>query len=239
MRLLESVRDRLDPAEYARQKRAWDIAVKATRATRAFIRCAAAYFDDMDAGEAKPRKLADAVTRAEAEISAMMNNPTAGVEGLNIRHSAAVGQDLDRVYFIPLRWLCREFLNEYAAESGVRAELKARTDVVDFVIPGGIYDDNRVDRPMHGAYPEIVDGKPVRWIGNSIFPNGTVRLELKDEPDARVEVRLSLKGAPDYTITETVVDGLRQITIGKKGARHPAVVSVALVRGRKPGGCLK
>ncbi len=42
LRLLESAEDRLGPAEYARQRRAWDIAAKATRATRAFIRCAVA-----------------------------------------------------------------------------------------------------------------------------------------------------------------------------------------------------
>ncbi|MBR4257657.1 MAG: hypothetical protein IKQ17_01355, partial [Kiritimatiellae bacterium] len=168
LELLETLKGRLDPQEYARQERAWKIAVKATRATRAFIRCGAAYFDDMDSGLDVPRKLTAAAANADAEISAMMTNPDSGIDGLNVRHSEAVGQDLDRVYFIPLRWLCHEFLNEYAAEAKVRARLKARRDVIDFVVPGGIYDDNRIDRQMHGAYPELVDGEPVRWVGNSI-----------------------------------------------------------------------
>lgn len=160
----------------------------------------------------------------------MMSDPFAGIDGLNTRHSEAVGQNLDRVYFIPLRWLCREFLNEYAAEAKVRSELKSRSDVLDFVVPGGIYDDNRVDRQMHGAYPELVDGQPVRWVGNSIFPNGTVRVEFKDVPGARVEVILSPKGAQDYALTETVENEVRSVEIAKDGVRNPAVVAVALVR---------
>ena len=231
LRLLESVRDRLGPVEYTRQKRAWDIAAKATRATRAFIRCAVAYFDDMDAGEAIPRRLSVVVAEADKEITSMMSDPSAGADGLNTRHSEAVGQNLDRVYFIPLRWLCREFLNEYAAEAKVRSELKARKEVVDFVVPGGIYDDNRVDRQMHGAYPELVDGVPVRWVGNSIFPNGTIRVEFKDVPGARVDVVLSPSGAQDCAMTETVANGVRSVTIGKKGTRTIAVVAVALVFG--------
>ena len=228
-RILEGVRSRLDPAEYARQKRAWDIASKATRATRAFIRCSAAYFDDMDRGRSGPVELAKAVAAADSEISAMMRDPEADVKGLNVRHSEAVGQDLDRVYFIPLRWLCREFLNEYSAEAAVRAEMKSRADVVDFVVPGGIYDDNRIDRQMHGAYPELVDGRPVRWAGNSIFPNGTIHVEFKDVPGARVEVLLSPRGSQDFAIEESAENGLRHVTIGKKGARSPAVVAIALV----------
>ena len=228
LKILDGVRDRLDAAEYSRQRRAWDVAAKATRTTRAFLRCAAAYFDDMDAGEARPKGLAAEVERADAEITAMMANLKSGVAGLDTHNSEAVGQDLDRVYFVPLRWLCREFLNEYAAEAKVCAELKARRDVIDFVVPGGIYDDNRVDRPMHGSYQEILDGRPVRWAGNSIFPNGTIRVAFKDVPGARVEVALSPKGARDYALTEEVVNGVRHVTIGKKGAAYPAVVSVSL-----------
>ena len=194
-----------------------------------FIRCGAAYVDDMDVGSPEPRRLAAAVAAADAEISSMMSNPGAGAEGLNIQHSEAVGQNLDRAYFIPLRWLCREYLNEYAAESRVRARLKARRDVADFVVPGGIYDDNRVDRPMHGAYAKLVDGVPVRRVGNAIFPNGTIVVEFRDVPGAWVEVELSPDGAQTYALGESVADGVRRVVIGKKGVEYPAVVSVALV----------
>ena len=199
-RILEGVRGLLDDAEYERQRRTWNAAVEATRATRAFMRCAVAYFDDMDERRGGPQRLAQEVAAADKEVSGAF------------------------------RWLCREFLNEYAAEAKVRARLTARRDVVDFVVPGGIYDDNRVDRQMHGAYAELVDGEPVRWVGNSIFPNGTMRVEFKDVPGAHVEVALSPKGAQHYALEEYVADGIRHVTIGKNGRLHPAVVSIALVK---------
>ena len=248
LRLLESVKNRLGPAEYARQKRAWDIATKATRATRAFIRCAVAYFDDMDAGEPLPRRLAAAVAAADKEITSMMSDPSAGVEGLNTRHSEAVGQNLDRAYFIPLRWLCREFLNEYAAEAKVRTKLKARKDVVDFVVLGGIYDDNRIDRQMHGCYAELKDGVPVRWVGNSIFPNGTLAVEFDVNPGDVLEIALAPQGAQVVMLSigggewrrvaaagnvarvPLRTTGKVRMEIGKDGSVFPGVVSVALVR---------
>ena len=56
----------------------------------------------MDMCNEEPAKLADAVKAADAEIFAMMANPSAGAEGFNAMHSEAVGANLDRVYFIPL-----------------------------------------------------------------------------------------------------------------------------------------
>ena len=246
---IEGLKGRLSPEEFQRQHRAWSCACKATVATREFFRCACAYFDDMEMGRRDPVTLKDCQS-AERCISAMMNNPAAGVEGLNVKHSEAVGADLDRVYFIPLRWLCREFLNEYAAERRVRAELEARNEVVDFVVPGGIYDDGRVDRPMHGSYPEIVEGKPVRWVGNSIFPNGTIIVEFDVREGDVVELALASGGsdairiaengglARSFKATEGVVRNLlasrgkTRVEIAKDGKGHPGVVSIALVRGK-------
>ena len=81
---------------------------------------------------------------------------------------------------------------------------------------------------MHGAYPELVDGVPVRWVGNSIFPNGTIRVEFKDVPDARVEVILLPKGVQGYAMEEFISNGVRSVTIAKKGSLSPAVVAIAL-----------
>ena len=247
---IEGLKGRLSSEEFRWQHRAWSCACKATVATREFFRCACAYFDDMEMGRRDPTTLKACQAEAERCISAMMNNPAAGVEGLNVKHSEAVGADLDRVYFIPLRWLCREFLNEYAAERRIRAELEARNEVVDFVVPGGIYDDGRVDRPMHGSYPEIVEGKPVRWVGNAIFPNGTLIVEFDVREGDAVEValasggsdaiRLSENGGParSFKATEGVVRhllesrGKTRVEIAKAGKGHPGVVSIALVRGK-------
>jgi len=174
--------------------------------------------------------------------------PIRGVEGLNTRHSEAVGQNLDRAYFIPLRWLCREFLNEYAAEAKVRTKLKARKDVVDFVVLGGIYDDNRIDRQMHGCYAELKDGVPVRWVGNSIFPNGTLAVEFDVNPGDVLEIALAPQGAQVVMLSigggewrrvaaagnvarvPLRTTGKVRMEIGKDGSVFPGVVSVALVR---------
>ena len=46
--------------------------------------------------------------------------------------------------------------------------------------------------------------------------------------DVRTPVVLRL--APgDYTLTESVKDGFRTVTVGKKGRGYPAVLSIALV----------
>lgn len=248
--VVEGLKGRLSPEEFRRQHRAWSCACKATVATREFFGCAAAYFDDMEKGRRDPVTLKARQVEAEERISAMMGNPAAGAEGMNVKHSEAVGADLDRVYFIPLRWLCREFLNEYAAERRVRAELEARNEVVDFVVPGGIFDDGRVDRPMHGSYPELVDGKPVRWIGNSIFPNGTIIVEFDVREGDALEVALASGGSDAIRLLENggparslkATDGVircalesrgrTRIEIAKDGKGHPGVVLAALVRGQ-------
>ncbi|MBQ2631484.1 MAG: right-handed parallel beta-helix repeat-containing protein [Kiritimatiellae bacterium] len=245
---VEGLKGRLDGAEYERQHRAWSTAVKAARATRAFARCAAAYFEDMDMCNDEPAELADAVKAADVEISAMMANPAAGTEGFNVKHSEAVGANLDRVYFIPLRWLCREFLNEYRAERKVRRALEGRGDVADFVVAGGIYDDNRCDRQMHGAYTELKDGVPVRWVGNAIFPNGTLAVEFDAKKGDTVEIALAPQGAQEVSLsagggewrrlaaeggvarTQLGTEGKVRVEIGKSGAAFPGVVSVALLR---------
>ena len=245
---IEGLKARLDGAEYERQRRAWSTAVKAARATRAFARCAAAYFEDMDMCNDEPLELAAAVKAADKEISAMMANPAAGIEGFNMKHSEAVGSNLDRVYFIPLRWLSRELLNEYRAERKVRRALEARGDVADFVVAGGVYDDNRCDRQMHGCYPELKDGVPVRRVGNSIFPNGTLAVEFEAKSGDSLEIALAKDGAQSVSLAvgggawrrfdakggvvraPAGAEGRIRVEIGKSGAAFPGVVSVALVR---------
>ena len=83
---------------------------------------------------------------------------------------------------------------------------------------------------VHGAHAEIVDGSPVRWVGNTVFPNGTITVMLKDAPGARLEVALAPSGSQDCTCTETVEKGFRKVVIAKKGAAYPGVVHIALAR---------
>ena len=228
---LEALKGRLDPSEYARHRRAWSIATKATRTIRAFTRCGVAYFEDMAEGRDDPKRLVAAIAGADREIRPLMTVKTLDLSGFDFSHARATGENLDRVYFVPFLWLSHEFLNEYRAERAMRKAMDARSDVVDYVVAGGIYDDNRVERAMHASYQGIrPDGKVVRFVGNPVFPNGTIAVEFRDVPGATVEVDVEPADAAFYTKTESVTNGIRRVTIAKKGQRYPAVRTIALTR---------
>ena len=106
----------------------------------------------------------------------------------------------------------------------------SRPDVIDFVVPGGIYDDVRVRRVMHSSYQTIDGGVPVRFVGNAVFPNGTIAVEFSDVADAKVEVDADPKYAKGFAVVERSANGVRSVTIAKKGASYPGIRSIALVK---------
>ena len=231
--LLESVKDRLDPDEYARQQAAWTRAAGATVATRALFRCLSAYFDDMEANVSAPRRLAAAVQAADREITARMKNPAADPHAIGFKNVRRRGKDLDLVYYAPLRWLCRATLDEFAAERAVRAGLLARREVKDFVVPGGLFDDNRIGRAMHASYSELRNGRPVRHVGNTIFPNGTVTVEFDAPAGATLEI--GLDAASIDVLTVRVNGGAARTVRAEKGVARVPVgatgkVSVTLAK---------
>ena len=223
--LLESVKDRLDPAECARHHAAWTRAAGATVAIRALFRCLAAYFDDMDANEPAPKRLATAVASADREITARMKDPTADPNAVGFRNVRRHGRNMDLIYYAPLRWLCRATLDEFAAERAVRAPLLARDDVKDFVVPGGLYDDNRTGRAMHASYSELREGFPVRYVGNTIFPNGTVTVEFVAAPGDALEIGLDPSSVDALTVrvnggaarTVRAEKGIARLPLGASG----------------------
>ena len=227
---IESLKDRLDPREYARQHRAWSIAAKAVPAMRAFWDCVAAYFDDMEAKDPAAPRLAAAIDAAEKTILPRMKSARIDLSEFNLDACRARGEDLDKVYFATFLWLSRELRNEYRAEYAARARLEARPEVIDFVVPGGIYDDVRVRRVMHSSYQTIDGGVPVRFVGNAAFPNGTISVEFKDVAGAKVEVDADPRYAMDFSVEENVDGDMRVVTIAKKGASYPGIRSIALVR---------
>ena len=227
---VERMKDCLPQDEYERQHRAFDTAVKAAKSLQAYTRCVVAYFRDMAAGRDEPVSLKAESADAVRLIESMMDN-VGDDYGSDLKsYFATAGRNLDRVYFVGLRFYCRELLREYALERSMRRKLEARKDVLDFVVPGGIYDDNRTIRTMHGAHAATRDGRVVRTVGNPIFPNGTITVKFRDVPGAKVEVALDPEGAQAYTMTESVSGGIRTVVIGKKGAGYPDVMHIALVR---------
>lgn len=230
---IQSLRGRLPEDEYDRQHRAFSAAVKAAKALQAFAKCCVAYFEDMAARQDDPARLRRESESAVGLIEGLMSNPNDDFTG-RTEYFSVVGDNLDRVYFAGLKYYCRELLDEYACERSVRRRYEARADVADFVTVGGIYDDNRTIRTMHGAYTKTLPGRVVRQAGNPVFPNGTISVRFRDIPGAKVEVELDPSGAQEYELHEEVADGMRTATIGKRGRGYPALLAVALVR-PKPG----
>ncbi|MBQ2631842.1 MAG: hypothetical protein IJG13_19365 [Kiritimatiellae bacterium] len=231
---VESLRDRLPPAEYERLHRAWSTAVKAGKSLQAYTKCVVAYFEDMAAGRDDPVALKAAAAEGVAEIESMMTNVNDDYTGKG-SHFNVCGGNLDRVYFVGLRFFCRVLLDEYRAERAMRRELEARGDVRDFVVVGGIYDDGRVERnSMHAAHAELRDGRVVRIAGNHVFPNGTITVKFRDVPGARVEV--SADDGAGFECMESVENGIRTVKVGRKGDGFPAIRYIALVSGARPSG---
>lgn len=230
LQTVEKLKGRMSGEEYRRQHRAFSIAVKAARALEAYTKCVVAYFKDMADSLDEPRRLAAESAAAVKTIESMMNNVAEDGRGKNTYFMLDAGDNVDRIYLAGLRFFCRELLREYSLERAQRRALE-RPDVYDFVIPGGIYDDNRVCRTMHGAYAVTTPTHVVRSAGNPIFPNGTITVELKAPADAEIVVELDRAlGAGECRLDKTWAGGKWKVVIGKRGREYPAVMSVAAVK---------
>ena len=222
---IERLKPLLAADEYERQHRAFSNAVKGGKALRAYTRCVVAYFEDMAASKDVPDSLNAASEAAVKEIESLMSNVNDNFTGKG-SHFNVVGGNLDRVYFVGLRFFCRELVREYGIERAMRRKLEKAT-AYDFVIAGGIYDDNRVIRTMHGAYSETKDDRVVRYAGNPVFPNGTITVKLNAPQNAKVEVDLDPDGAQTCRIDKSWKDGVWTVTVGKKGVNYPGVLSIS------------
>ena len=234
----------LSEREYAKAERVWRILNVACRAIGAFTEALCAYFDDLEDAEPHPKKLQTSVRRAEEIINAMLADPSESLPTMASCCDGAPlpGDDLDRVYLKGLRTLCREMLPQYEAEQKLRAELAAGS--VDLVLPGSLGDQYRVFRYMHASHSELRDGVPVRYAGNSVFPNGFFEVELACVPGGTIRIWLLKDGLREIRVTVNGVrrkvavpeDGIVALTapservtlrLEKSGAQYPAVFAIS------------
>ena len=159
---------------------------------------------------------------------------------------ALPGDDLDRVYLKGLRFLCRGTTERFRAEQTLRRQLK--TDhTVDLVLPGSIGDQYRVFRYMHASHSILASGRPVRYAGNPVFPNGFIEIELQCDPGGTIEISFLPDSASECRITRNgktekygiPADGLLRFTaaaeqetlrIEKSGTEYPAVTVIRSLR---------
>ena len=204
---LQKLKGRLSDEEFRKAERVWQILLVAVKAIKAFVDVLASYFDDLDADRETPTELLGAISDAEKIIIPMMKNQASqGWAGDCCDGASLPGDDLDRVYLQGLLFMSRDALNYYHAEFKLRREL--RNSSIDSVIAGGFGDHYRIFRYMHASHAEIKAGVPVRYAGNSVFPNGFIEVELNTKNASAIEIKLLPGEADEAKIT---VDGASSI----------------------------
>lgn len=234
----------LSDFEYARTERVWRILNIACKAISAFTEALCCYWDDLENGEEHPRKLKESVCKAEETINALLTDTSESLPTMASCCDGAPlpGDDLDRVYLKGLRVLCREMLPQYEAEQKLRSAL-TDDNTTDLVLPGSFGDQYRIFRYMHASHSELKNGIPVRYAGNTVFPNGFFETELKCIPNGKIciylmndnvrECKITLNGKMQkVSVPENGVIVLNAPTdtvtlrIEKSGVIYPAVSAI-------------
>ena len=165
---LETLKPQLTEFDYERLLSVWTNARSEAEAIGEYTKVICAYFDSMEAGDAEGTALKTAL----AHLYDVIGN---------------------RRTLRPVRELADLFGEEYPMEFKARKVLKEDTSMIDFVLPGGSIDQVRLEQYMHGAYPEIRDNRLGLKIGNGVFPNAYLEIEMKGS-DVPVELRIAGDG---------------------------------------------
>jgi hypothetical protein len=259
---VEQLRDRLSISEYRLAQSKWENATIVARAIRAWCRAVAGYFDDMEQARSDSPTLAAAVSAAQIELATFASlrreadsNGPASVQPAHEYGGAEPSEDsVAEAYIIPIWRHIAALPSEFRAEFRERAQWRSRPGAVDFVVPGGLVDDIRVNRYMHASHARLLEERPVRFVGNRVFPNGfiDVRLALPKRESARLVVTAHAGAARQLCVVvngkahvarlsavgEFSCDLLRQvgaaspavhIRIQKQGAEYPAVHGIGVI----------
>ena len=169
----------LAPDDY--RLRLWRNATVITRCVREMVRCIAAYFDSLEEKDPDGIKLKNQVAASLSEFDRLAGHKVEilqreFINGLEHRlHEYR--RPIEEICIEPLAAICQALPQEYTAE--IAARKMFLKDHIDGVIPGGLYDDHRIYRYMHGSHSVVQHGLPGRWAGNRVFPNGFFEVQLK------------------------------------------------------------
>lgn len=169
--------------------------------------------------------------------------PIAGVASIGTVPLAGVcpGGSYETLMLTPLKALVDAVRREAVAEHSLRQACRQRfPGALDTILPGGIRDDGRCCRSaMHASHAWLHEsGVPVRQIGNPVFPNGWVEMELK-AGEGTAPSALHIMGIPasdGIRLSATGSDQVVVLCFGQDGWAHgrlPATwVDTLTLRGR-------
>lgn len=176
--LLEEISSRLSDSDRTRLEEGWKVSLSEARSLSELCKVICAYFDDME------KRSPDAVSLSAAFASLRRNLD---------------GETLLR----PVQGLAERFVEEYPLELALRKQLDGRTS--DYVLPGCVSDQNRVEHYMLGSFCHIEGSRPVAVVGNTVYPDCYLALGLKPSPEP---VSIEIEGYGKCLVT---VNGERHL----------------------------
>ncbi|MFA6815724.1 MAG: hypothetical protein WCS73_05465 [Lentisphaeria bacterium] len=192
---------KLNPEEAEKLLRVWEILNIVAPAIASFVECLIGYFDDLQKEAEVPKNLLRAQNAAEKTILSMLHYAPKKTAAIKSCYDAlTLGDDIDQVYLKPLLFLCQELTNQYSAEHTLRTQLLT-SKTTDLVLPGSFGDQYRVFRYMHASHSLLKNNIPVRYVGNHVFPNGFIQLEMSCMPDDEIEIGVLHNSAKNIKIT--------------------------------------
>lgn len=216
LRILGEVKDSLTAEDYRRLSEGWTVSKAEAESIGELCKVLCAYFGDMEQRRDVPAALNEARAAMDSHLS---------------------GKWLLR----PLPGMADRIVEEYPMELALRKKLDASSR--DYVLPGCISDQGRVEHYMLGSFCRVEDGRPVATVGNAVFPNCYLAMSLKgsEKPSCIVvrgkgeclvsvngdEFRIVIDG--DQGIVPVPAAGEYEVVLRKAPAGdYPDVVSVSL-----------
>ena len=182
LKRVEKLAGRIPEQEYERLKSAWSYACDEALSIGEFCKVLCAYFDSFEERDAKGSKLKSALASMYETLG-------------------------DRQYMRPIRELCALAAEEFDADLSWHLE---GDKAIDAVFPGTISDQGRVEHYMHACKYPTTPEAPEAVVGNIVFPNGYVKMEMKGV-GAPAELFLEGIGKAVATVNgeeaEVVLDG--------------------------------
>ena len=242
--MAEKLAPRLDAAAGARLLRLWRNGVMAAESLLCLIENTVDYVEFMqelrtpEAFEAAVKSRSTLLKKKPERAGGFVNREEHDVFPLK-------AVPVEQVYPEGIAGINQVLIEEYAAEYKARCLWASRTDLADFVLPGSVCDDWKFERNMHAAHGAVENGMPVRYVGNTVFPNGFLEFDLQGE-GTRIElqgagrINFCVNGAA--TVVDMVPDqkhivhvpasanGTYHCRLTKSGSEYPWILGVSLLK---------